>query len=78
MSDSRGQWREGDPTATDTFRARQPFHVLTHPIWWNERPTTPYEALLQFVHDRRRELEISVARNSASYRVGWLNDAIAP
>ncbi len=78
MSDSRGQWREGEPTLTDTFRERKPFHILTHPIWWNERPTTPYEALQQYVHDQRRALELSVARNSASYRVGWMARALEP
>ena len=76
MSDSRGRWRDGDPTQSPEFAARKPFHLLVHPIWWNERPTGPYESLLRFVDDARLRLEISLARNSASYRVGWLNDAV--
>ena len=76
MSDSRGRWRNEDPTQTPEFTARNPLHLLIHPIWWNEHPTAPYESLLRFVDDARLRLEVSLARNSASYRVGWLNDVL--
>jgi UDP-N-acetylglucosamine 2-epimerase len=76
MSDSRGGWRNEEPTQTPEFARRAPLHLLIHPIWWNEHPTTPYESLLRFVDDARLRLEVSLARNSASYRVGWLNDAL--
>ncbi|MGI8497817.1 MAG: non-hydrolyzing UDP-N-acetylglucosamine 2-epimerase [Gemmatimonadaceae bacterium] len=74
MSDSRGQWRDGDPTGTDTFREGKPLHVLVHPIWWGDVPASPYQALQTYVSEKQLELEQSVARNSASYRVGWLTE----
>lgn len=73
-SDSRGRWQSGEPTTSDAFRERRPMHLLVHPIWWDERPVSPYECLLQYVDEKRRGLEQSIARNSTAYRVGWLSE----
>lgn len=75
-SDSRGRWQSGDPTSSEEFLARQPLHLLIHPIWWDERPVSPYECLLQYVDGKHTSLEQSIARNSTAYRVGWLGEAV--
>lgn len=75
-SDSRGRWQSDHPLETDAFRARQHMHILVHPIWWDERPVSPYECLLQYVDEKHRSLEQSIARNSMAYRVGWLSEEL--
>src|SRR5262249_48870560 len=77
-SDSRGEWKNGDPTTTEAFEAGRPLHVLVHPIWWNHHATSPYETLLQYVDRQKEELEHSVAGNCAVYRVGRLAHRESP
>ena len=74
-SDSRGKWRDLDPTATEIFQEGRPLHILVHPIWWNQHPTSPYETLQQYVDRQKDDLELSVARNCSAYRVGRLANA---
>jgi UDP-N-acetylglucosamine 2-epimerase len=71
-SDSRGEWRNGDPTTTEAFEQGRPLHILVHPIWWNHHPTSPYETLQQYADRHKGELELSIARNCKVYRVGRL------
>jgi UDP-N-acetylglucosamine 2-epimerase len=71
-SDSRGEWRNGDPTTTEAFEQGRPLHILAHPIWWNHHATSPYETLLQYADRQQQELEHSVAANCEVYRVGRL------
>lgn len=75
-SDSRGRWQSDYPIDTEAFRSRRPMHILVHPIWWDERPVSPYECLLQYVDEKHRSLEQSIARNSMAYRVGWLSEEL--
>lgn len=67
-SDSRGQWRDGDPTQGAAFKQGRPLQILAHPIWWNEEPVTSYESLVRFTARRRDALERSVAANCVVYR----------
>jgi hypothetical protein len=67
-SDSRGKWRDGDPTQGAAFRQGRPMQVLVHPIWWNEEPVTPYNNLVRFTARRQDALERSVAANCVVYR----------
>jgi UDP-GlcNAc3NAcA epimerase len=72
FADSRGVWPRGEPTASPEFAEGRPLHVLVHPIWWNERPLSPHEALMRFVDRRTDLLERSLAANCEVYRVGRL------
>ncbi len=36
ISDSKGNWREGEPLPAITRPSVRVFQVLTHPIWWGE------------------------------------------
>jgi UDP-GlcNAc3NAcA epimerase len=72
VSDSDGMWSDSEPTALDAFKNGEPLQISTHPVWWNEIPVSAYETLQRVVDDKHRNLEISVARNKAIYRVGWL------
>jgi UDP-N-acetylglucosamine 2-epimerase (non-hydrolysing) len=78
LSDSRGTWSLGSPLESKTFRSGKPLHILIHPVWWNERPTSAYETLLQYAQRSRTELENSIARNNHVYRVGRLKDCVEP
>lgn len=45
VSDSTGAWRRGHPLDRNAFRTRQDIQLLTHPIWWTSKGTTPKEKL---------------------------------
>ena len=72
LSDSRGCWNHGSPLESEAYRQRRPLHILVHPIWWNERPVSPFEVLEQYCDRHRDELQLELARNCAVYRVGLL------
>lgn len=72
ISDSTGEWRFGSPLDSQAFRARQPIHVLIHPIWWDALPKSRLETLLSIVDRKHKRLESSLARNCAPFRVGYL------
>ena len=56
LSDSKGQWRHGNPLPA----LRQPSHdllqLLIHPFWWGERHYPARVRLQQFFDDRTRGL----------------------
>lgn len=72
LSDSRGCWSRGGPLDSDAFRDRRPLHILVHPIWWNGRAVSPFEALEQYSDRRRAFLQSELARNCGVYQVGLL------
>jgi hypothetical protein len=37
ISDSRGEFREGNPFESDWFKAGKSCQVLIHPIWWKDK-----------------------------------------
>lgn len=73
VSDSGGRWGHGSPTASAEFDQGLPLHILVHPMWWTEQPTSAYEALLQLVDHKTDSLERSIARNCKVFRVGRLS-----
>jgi hypothetical protein len=72
VSDSGGVWKYGTPLSREAFRTRQPLHICTHPVWWSEVPTSPFETLLRLTDDRRARDDESFAKNCRPYRVGRL------
>jgi len=49
LSDSRGYWREGEPT-TNIQASRSPIlQLLTHPFWWGKEHIAPEKQLKHFV-----------------------------
>jgi hypothetical protein len=67
-SDSRGRWRNSDPTQLDQFKQGHPLQILMHPIWWNDEPIKPYQCLSRFLERRQEALKRSVAANCEVYR----------
>lgn len=77
VSDSGGRWEHGLPTDSEAFAARQPMHILVHPIWWAEAPVSPVETLLSLLDQRHRRDAKSFARNCRPFRIGYLQRDIA-
>ena len=75
FSDSQGRWKHGAPLDSAAFHARRPLQILVHPVWWNETPVAPYEALLRLIDGKHEAAERALARNNGVYRIGWLKDA---
>ena len=67
-SDSRGSWIHGNPLELDAFKHKKPLHILTHPIWWNETPTTNYPTLLNLVDNTMKRVESTISANCTVYR----------
>lgn len=67
-SDSRGEWRHGNPLETEAFRNRKPLHVLIHPVWWCREITTPLDVLTKLQESKRERLECSFRENCTVYR----------
>jgi len=52
ISDSKGQWREGEPIGLlQTMDGVRTLQVLTHPIWWGESHRTAAERLSDLVEE---------------------------
>jgi UDP-N-acetylglucosamine 2-epimerase len=69
FADSRGQWgTAGEPTESESFARKLPLHILTHPIWWKEQPTAPFEVLLQYADQKQEQLDESIDTNCTVYR----------
>jgi hypothetical protein len=66
-SDSRGRWHYGDPRSTPEFAARQPMHILIHPVWWNEAAQPGEETMARWLEERIEGLEDSMAANCTIY-----------
>jgi hypothetical protein len=67
-SDSRGEWRFGDPRSTPAFAERKPMHILIHPIWWKEDRVTPEETLRMWLESHIDATECSIEANCSIYR----------
>ena len=73
FSDSGGEWRFGKPIESDAFRQGLPMQILIHPIWWTNNPLSAYDRLLSFVQKTKEALELSIAQNCRTYRIGHLS-----
>ncbi|MGE5683415.1 MAG: hypothetical protein ACM34K_21350 [Bacillota bacterium] len=49
ISDSKGEWRSGDPTQFVKSTNAQILQLLVHPIWWGEEYLTAGDRLEQFL-----------------------------
>lgn len=67
-SDSRGEWRHGNPLDTEAFRNRKPLHILIHPVWWCREVTTPLDVLIKLQAIKRERMECSFRENCTVYR----------
>jgi hypothetical protein len=66
-SDSRGEWRHGDPLSHAAVREGRALQLLTHPIWWNEVEVAPSGRLERFLDEKATELSRQLAANSTVY-----------
>jgi hypothetical protein len=48
FSDSRGEWRFGDPLKSVEYKNRENLHILIHPIWWNRNSIPPEQTINNF------------------------------
>jgi len=63
ISDSKGSWREGNPLhSLDRFNSSIG-QVLTHPIWWAKKHTTPSQSLRTNIVNRTEGMSMSDAVN---------------
>ncbi len=44
-SDSGGRWKRGNPILTEEFSSRKSMQILTHPMWWTENGSNPFEKI---------------------------------
>jgi UDP-N-acetylglucosamine 2-epimerase len=72
VSDSRGEWKYGHPFEQLAFKNKKPMQILTHPIWWNERPNSPYHSLLNFIDENKISIDKNLAKNCEVFKVGNL------
>lgn len=73
-SDSRGEWGHGYPLDSDAFKSGKPLQILTHPIWWRQACTAPFETMMRWLSDKDLRLKASVADNNSIFRVGVFKD----
>jgi hypothetical protein len=67
-SDSRGEWRYGDPRSQPEFHARKPMQILIHPLWWGTTLSDAKETLATWLDGHTETLEDSMEANCAVYR----------
>jgi hypothetical protein len=48
ISDSKGEWRNGEPLTYLQATTTPIVQLLIHPIWWGARHITPWERLEEF------------------------------
>jgi hypothetical protein len=48
FSDSKGEWRFGNPLDSINYKNRENLHLLIHPIWWTEKEITALEKIKEF------------------------------
>jgi hypothetical protein len=70
VADSTGRWRYGAPTKTEEFRRVLPLQILVHPVWWNDRETTPNQALSLLLDRKATRLRRSFEKNCTVFRSG--------
>jgi len=66
-SDSRGEWKYGNPFQNDSFNNSHAMQLLTHPIWWVVNKHYPKDKLDFFLSQRFDFLKKEVSFNSSIY-----------
>jgi hypothetical protein len=51
-SDSSGRWAYGPPEERDAHKNGEPFHFLTHPVWWGDLDVEPSERITYWMRER--------------------------
>jgi hypothetical protein len=67
-SDSRGQWKYGDPTSQTAFQEGQPMHILIHPIWWTDSAIPAEAVLAHWLREQIDFIENSMEANCTVYQ----------
>lgn len=70
FSDSRGNWARGNPIESEAFSQKKNLHILTHPIWWNKSPATPYACLVSLVQQVNYQSEQYLSENCQVWNEG--------
>lgn len=55
LSDSTGKWRYGYPLESSAFAKKKSIVLLTHPIWWMEKGSTPMDKLMSALHKTKED-----------------------
>jgi hypothetical protein len=63
LSDSKGNWREGEPRRLLSEKGNSVLQLLTHPIWWGEEHQPAAERLELFYLSQTRDMEPGAARH---------------
>ncbi|MCL4547435.1 MAG: polysaccharide deacetylase family protein [Bacteroidetes bacterium] len=58
LSDSKGNWREGNPLKSLEKRRNTILQLLMHPIWWDEKHLDAPDRLQNFFEHRTRNLTV--------------------
>lgn len=73
-SDSNGYWRTRRLEDVLSLAEDQRLQVLTHPVWWQDRPMPPADRLARCIVDRASSMKDwyeRVARESGREIIGW-------
>ncbi|MFC2060263.1 hypothetical protein ACFLTZ_04125 [Chloroflexota bacterium] len=70
FSDSRSRWARGNPIKSEAFSKRENLHLLTHPIWWGDTVTAPYERLTSLTAGNKLRAEQYLAANCDVWNEG--------
>lgn len=62
FSDDRGRWQPVAPLQSEAFAEGRPFQLRLHPVWWNEAPLSPNEAVLRLIDAGRDALSRLLVR----------------
>lgn len=57
FTDSRAIWKYGHPLESKEYLEKKNLHILIHPIWWNEEPTSDISCINNFSNTRDRKFE---------------------
>jgi hypothetical protein len=63
LSDSKGNWRAGEPLAALADGEHDVLQLLTHPIWWGDEHQPPAERLESFYRLHTRDMEPASAEH---------------
>jgi len=63
LSDSKGNWREGEPIASIKNPKGKLLQLLVHPIWWDKTHATAIDRLQAFYDKSVKTLSIEESRN---------------
>ncbi len=63
LSDSKGNWREGEPLPMILKPREQTLQLLIHPIWWGEKHMTPEDRVQEFFNESTKGLSLKDKNN---------------